>query len=188
MVSYQPWLSSANCSCPFSGGRFWAGIQIFFRLWFFESSGGFVWFPGNTSVWSSRSGPSVCWFLFKCITGSLISLLWIILLSEVVTVSFVPLTAVCKYSEFGISNFQFCFLFVQRIETDIYLPFLLLFSFVSFVYGRSYRLLRWMWIHVRYLVSLKWNHWLLFLFCLILACYSIPCSVLCRSVIRMRIC
>ena len=39
------------------------------------------------------------------------------------------MSAVCEFSENGLSNFPFCFFFVRRIETDIY--FLLLATFFA---------------------------------------------------------
>ena len=60
MVFSQPWPSPADCAWPISGGRFWAGIQIFFWLGF---SGGGVCFGlllGKSPVWSTWASPSVC--------------------------------------------------------------------------------------------------------------------------------
>ena len=58
------------------------------------------------------SGPlgPVPLFVGSCsnvLIGLLINLRWIIFLSEVVTVCFVPVTAVCRCSEYGLSNFPF---------------------------------------------------------------------------------
>ena len=61
-------------------------------------------------------------------------------LSEVVTMRFAPMMAVCSCSEHGLTMFAF-YIFVQRMATESYLLFSVFFSFVSLSDGWSYRLI-----------------------------------------------
>ena len=120
----------------------------------------------------------------KGVIGLLISLQWIILLSAVVTVWFVPIAAVCIWSEYGRSKLVFVFFRSKKF----YFPSLSIFSFIFSADGRSYRLLHWMCKPLRFLVLMKRNNYLLvFWFRFIVTCCSIPCSVLYRISIQMPI-